>query len=118
MAGRPVHVEIPADDAAKGRDFWSSLFGWQFEEYEGSGYHMTRTSDDTGVAVYTPDDDTKGLRVYFDVEDVDAAASRVRDLGGVAGEKAPVPAMGWFVVCADPSGNEFALWQTDPSAAA
>jgi predicted enzyme related to lactoylglutathione lyase len=24
--------------------------------------------------------------------------------------------MGWFVTCTDPHGNEFGLWQTDPSA--
>jgi predicted enzyme related to lactoylglutathione lyase len=28
----------------------------------------------------------------------------------------PVPTMGWFAHCTDPSGNEFGLWQTDPSA--
>jgi predicted enzyme related to lactoylglutathione lyase len=24
--------------------------------------------------------------------------------------------MGWFAICTDPHGNEFGLWQTDPSA--
>jgi predicted enzyme related to lactoylglutathione lyase len=27
-----------------------------------------------------------------------------------------VPGMGWFSVCKDLEGNEFGLWQTDPSA--
>ncbi len=116
MAGKPVHVEIPVSDAARGVEFWGSLLGWQFEEYEGSGYHMTRTSEDTGAAVYAPDDGAKGLRVYFDVDDVSDGASRVRELGGEAGDKMPVPSMGWFVQCTDPSGNAFGLWQTDPSA--
>jgi hypothetical protein len=31
MPGQPVHFEIPADDTAKGREFWGSLFNWQFE---------------------------------------------------------------------------------------
>jgi predicted enzyme related to lactoylglutathione lyase len=26
--------------------------------------------------------------------------------------------MGWFVTCTDPHGNEFGLWQNDPSAPA
>jgi len=26
--------------------------------------------------------------------------------------------MGWFAVCKDISGNEFGLWQSDPSAPA
>ena len=30
MAGQMVHVEIPAGDTAKAREFWGGLFGWQF----------------------------------------------------------------------------------------
>lgn len=118
MAGKPVHVEIPAADTGMAREFWGSLFGWQFEEYAGSGYHMARISDDAGGAVYSPEGETQGLRVYFDVDDIEAGASRVRELGGEADDAMPVPAMGWFAVCRDNSGNEFGLWQTDPSAPA
>ena len=28
----------------------------------------------------------------------------------------PVPGMGWFSTCRDTQGNEFGLWQHDPSA--
>jgi hypothetical protein len=120
MAGRPVHVEIPASDTSKSRDFWSGLFGWQFETYPGPfEYHMTRFSDETGGAVYNnPEGNADGMRVYFDVDDINAAAARVRELGGEAGEAMPVPSMGWFSVCKDVGGNDFGLWQNDPSAPA
>ena len=36
MAGKPVHVEIPAPDAAKSSEFWGALFGWQFQGFEGA----------------------------------------------------------------------------------
>ena len=36
MAGQMVHVEIPAADTAKAREFWGGLFGWQYEAYPGS----------------------------------------------------------------------------------
>ena len=40
MPGQIVHIEIPADDTAKSREFWGSLFGWQFESFPaGSEYH-------------------------------------------------------------------------------
>ena len=43
MPGQIVHIEIPADDTEQGREFWGSLFGWQFQAYPGpSEYHMTR----------------------------------------------------------------------------
>ena len=31
MAGQIVHFEIPAGSTAAAREFWGSLFGWQFE---------------------------------------------------------------------------------------
>ena len=56
------------------------------------------------------------MRSYFDVADIQAAAARANELGGSANEPMPVPGMGWFATCTDPHGNEFGLWQTDPSA--
>jgi predicted enzyme related to lactoylglutathione lyase len=118
MAGAPVHVEIPAGDTGKAQDFWSSLFGWQFQAYEGSPseYLMTRITDSAGAAIYQPDGASQGLRVYFDVDDINAATSRVRELGGDASDAMPVPSMGWFSTCKDVAGNEFGLWQNDTSA--
>ena len=118
MPGQPVHFEIPADDTAKGREFWGSLFGWQFEAFPGSPteYLMTRFSETTGGAIYEADGDKRGTRVYFDVDDINVGSARVKELGGEAGEAMAVPAMGWFSVCKDSEGNDFGLWQTDPTA--
>ncbi len=120
MAGQMVHVEIPAGDTGQAREFWGGLFGWQFQAFEGSPteYLMTRFSDAQGGAIYQPEPaDKRGARVYFDVDDVNAANARVSELGGQAGEAQPVPGMGWFSVCKDTEGNEFGLWQNDPNAA-
>ena len=118
MAGQMVHVEIPADDTAKAREFWGGLFGWQFEEYPGSPteYHMTRFSETQGGAITAADGHKRGPRVYFDVDDINAENARVGELGGTSGEAYPVPSMGWFAVCKDSEGNEFGLWQTDENA--
>jgi predicted enzyme related to lactoylglutathione lyase len=118
MAGAPVHVEVPALDTQKARDFWGGLFGWQFEEYPGPvEYHMTRINETTGAAVYNnPEGNTDGIRVYFDVDDINAATAKVTELGGEANEPLPVPGMGWFTGCKDAAGNDFGLWQIDPSA--
>jgi predicted enzyme related to lactoylglutathione lyase len=119
MPGQIVHFEIPADDTAKGREFWGSLFGWQFQAFPGaSEYHMTQISDQTGGAITNKEPGRRGTRAYFDVDDINAGAARVKELGGEADEPSPVPSMGWFVTCRDPQGNEFGLWQNDPSAQA
>jgi predicted enzyme related to lactoylglutathione lyase len=76
---------------------------------------MTRLSEDTGGAVLPGD--PGAIRVYFDVEDVNAGVARVKELGGQADDPQPVPGMGWFATAADTEGNPIGLWQTDPSAA-
>jgi predicted enzyme related to lactoylglutathione lyase len=117
MPGQIVHIEIPADDTAASQAFWGSLFGWKFESFPSPyEYHMTRIADQTGAAVTNMEPGKKGTRSYFDVDDINAGAARVRELGGQAGDPMPVPNMGWFSTCTDPHGNEFGLWQNDTSA--
>jgi hypothetical protein len=119
MAGQIVHFEIPADDTEQGREFWGSLFGWQFQAYPGPNeYHMTQISDQQGGAISNMEPGKRGIRPYFDVDDINAGAARVKELGGSADEPMAVPSMGWFATCTDPHGNQFGLWQTDPSAPA
>ncbi len=119
MAGHIVHMEIPADDTEKAQAFWGSLFGWEFQAFPGPfEYHMTRISDEAGLAITNMEPEKRGTRPYFDVDDINAGAARVRELGGEADDAMPVPSMGWFATCRDPHGNEFGLWQNDSSAPA
>ena len=118
MPGQIVHIEIPADDTAKGQEFWGSLFEWQFQAFPGPfEYHMTQIADNQGAAITNMEPGKRGMRAYFAVDDVNAGAARVKELGGEAAEPQPVPNMGWFATCKDPHGNEFGLWQNDLSAA-
>lgn len=114
-----VHIEIPADDTGAGVAFYGSLFGWDFQAFPGSPaeYRMARIDDASGVAVTSMEPGKRGMRTYFEVDDINAGAARVQELGGKANDPMPVPTMGWFATCSDPHGNEFGLWQTDPSAA-
>jgi predicted enzyme related to lactoylglutathione lyase len=117
MPGQIVHFEIPADDTAKSREFWGGLFGWQFQSNPGPfEYYTTQISDQGGLAITNMEPGKRGTRAYFDVDNIKDGAARVRELGGEANEPAPVPGMGWFATCRDPQGNEFGLWQNDPSA--
>jgi uncharacterized protein len=119
MPGRLVHFEIPAEDTGRAKEFYGSLFGWKFQTYEGPvEYNMTEAGGEPGGGLYPRQSGETGLLVYFDTDDIDAGAARVRELGGSAEDKAPVPSMGWYVHCKDTEGNPFSLWQADESASA
>lgn len=118
MAGKPVHVELPAQDTARAKEFYGSLFGWQFQSHGDADYHMTQFDERSGRAIYGAEGGQRSPTVYFDVDDIDAAIARVRELGGESEEKAAVPGMGWYVACKDTEGTSFSLWQSDQSAAA
>jgi uncharacterized protein len=116
MAGKLVHFEIPAGDAERAKGFWSGVFGWEFGDsaMPGVEYYMVRTGEDQGGAVM-PSEGPFGLVVYFDTDDIDGSIAKVRENGGKADDKQPIPHVGWFTSCTDTEGNDFSLFQSDES---
>jgi len=115
MAGKVVHVELPAQDSAQAKEFYGGLFGWQFQSYGDQDYHMAQFDESSGGAI-SGGDTSHNPVVYFDTDDIDASIAKVKELGGSAEEKMPVPGMGWFVACKDNQGTAFSLWQADDNA--
>ncbi|MBA2360712.1 MAG: VOC family protein [Actinobacteria bacterium] len=115
-----VHFEIPADDTSRAREFWGSLFGVEFQSYDGPmEYHMFGNDDQTGGGLMPRQEGQDGLMVYFNTDDLDSSMKQVTELGGsIEGEKSPVPGMGWFAHAKDTEGNRFSFWQSDESAPA
>jgi uncharacterized protein len=118
MAGKVVHVEIAASDADRAQGFWSGVFGWEVGPPMSPemDYRLFQTAEDQGGAIVGGVEQGP-LRVYFDTPDIDASIAKVRERGGEAEEKMPVPGHGWFAGCKDTEGNAFSLWQGDESAA-
>jgi len=119
MAGTIVHFELPSADAARASGFWNGLFGWSIggSVMEGHDYRMFQAGPDQGGAVMPSETAGSGVIVYFGTDDIDASVAKVRELGGNAEEKQPVPTHGWFAACKDMEGNSFRLWQSDEKAA-
>lgn len=116
MAGRLAHFEMPAEDAGRAKEFYASVFGWKFRSMEGPfEYHMLEEGIEPGGAVYPAQHGEKGPIIYFDTDDIDASAGKVRELGGKADDKSPIPEIGWFARCWDTEGNPFSLFQPDSS---
>ncbi|HEV8602214.1 MAG TPA: VOC family protein [Gaiellaceae bacterium] len=115
MKGKLVHVELPADDTKRAMEFWGELCGWKFQGFEG-GVEYNMFEGEPPGAIYPSQEGEKGIRVYFETEEIDATLERIRELGGDADDKSPVPSMGWFAHAKDTEGNTFGVWQSDESA--
>jgi predicted enzyme related to lactoylglutathione lyase len=117
MTGEMVHYELMVKDADAAQAFWGGVFGWQFgEPMPGFDYRMARIDDASGAAIGGGGETKSSPNVYLNVEDIDATVAKVRELGGKADDKSPVPGHGWFSACTDPQGIAFHVFQGDASA--
>lgn len=119
MAGEIVHFELLVKDADRAQAFWSGVFGWSFggPMTPEMDYRMAQIDDKSGAAIFASEQPKSNPNVYLATDDIDASIAKVRELGGAAEEKAPVPGHGWFSACTDTEGIAFHLWQGDASAA-
>lgn len=117
MAGKVVHIEIAAADVDRAQSFWSGVFGWEIgaSQMPDFDYRMFQSAEDQGGGMMPGE--PGNLTVYLDTDDIDASIAKVREHGGEAAGKQPVPTHGWFAACKDTEGNNFSLWQGDSSAA-
>ena len=119
MAGKVVHVEIGAADADRAQGFWSGVFGYEVGPPMSPemDYRMFRTGEDQGGAI-VGGGEPGNLTVYFDTDDIDATIAQINELGGTAGEKTPIPHVGWFARCTDTEGNAFSVFESDETVSA
>ena len=92
MAARVVHVEFPAQDADREQSFYEGLFGWQFSQpMPEMDYRMVDLGEGQGAAVFPSDSGATGLKVYFGVDDIDAAVGQVRSSAARPRTRCPFP---------------------------
>lgn len=119
-----VHFEIPADDLARAKRFYSTVFGWKTEDVPGMEYAMAHTVavDEKTRMPKEPGAINGGMMkrgaavrapvVTINVDDIDKAVQRVVKAGGkVVMEKQKVMDMGWNAYVKDSEGNVIGVWQ-------
>lgn len=110
--------DVMTTDTKAARKFYSDVVGWTADDMSGSGHDYTVfNTHDQGVAglMTVPEEAAKhGARPawmgYIAVDDVDAAAKRLKQEGGtVHREPTDVPGIIRFAVVADPQGAGFLI---------
>ncbi len=119
-----VHFEIPADDVARAKEFYGSVFDWQLQDMPDMDYTMARTTevDEQTQVPASPgaingglvprSADTPTPVVTVDVESIDQALKQVEAAGGrVVRPRTEIPGMGAFAYVTDTEGNTLGLWE-------
>ncbi len=102
------YFTIGVADVNRAVKFYGALFGWTFEEPVGASYaHVNNTKLPLGLNKGMPADLSS---FYFRVDDIEAAAAKVKSLGGMAGAVTKAPS-GLGSLCSDEQGTTFRLWQ-------
>ena len=121
--GAPCWVDLATTDQAAAKSFYGGLFGWTYEDspLDESGtqfYSMATVEGSHAAAVYTQPEEQKQMgipphwSVHLTVEDADAAAGRVTELGGeIIMGPFDVFESGRMVILKDPTGAAVTLWQ-------
>ena len=126
---RAVHFEIHASNPQALIAFYSGLFGWSFNKWDGGDYWMIHTGPDEQPGINGGLMPRRGnlpeamaavnaFVITVDVDDVDACVAHGQAAGGsIALPKMAVPGIGWLAYLKDPDGNVFGMMQTDTAAA-
>ena len=122
-----VHFEIPVDDLARAKKFYSSIFNWEIVDWPMPGgiiYTGVRTVpvDEKTFVPKEPGAINGGMTqrskevpapiITVSVSSIDEYVNKVEAAGGKAvTPKAEVPGMGFYAYVADSEGNVIGLWE-------
>jgi predicted enzyme related to lactoylglutathione lyase len=118
---RPVHFEIPSDNPERAIAFYSEIFGWTFQKWEGPmQYWLINTGPTTEPGI------NGGLLLRqhpeqpcvntITVANLDATQAAIEKHGGsCVVPKMPVPTVGWLAYFKDLDGHIFGCMQPDSS---
>jgi len=110
MHGELTFFEIGVPDSGRAQAFYAQLFGWQFPP-TGHGDQVWVKTPTIKAGLHDQDTESR-IAMYFSVDDIDTAASTVRQLGGTAEDPRPEePSFGRFTACTDDQGVQFGLHQ-------
>jgi|HubBroStandDraft_4_1064222.scaffolds.fasta_scaffold269909_2 uncharacterized protein len=126
---RVVHFEIHAEKPEKAVEFYSKVFGWKIQKWDGPvDYWLVSTgsADERGIdggimRRHGPGPvDMQAVNSYvctINVSNLDEYAGKVTANGGInVLPRMAVPGVGWLAYYKDTQGNIFGMMQNDPNA--
>ena len=119
---RFVHFDISADDPERAVKFYSDVFSWKIDKWDGPmDYWLVTTGpdDQPGIngGITKRKDPSERVTNTIDVPSVDEFIEKVTQAGGtVIAPKMPIQSVGYFALCLDTEGNPFGIMEEDLNA--
>jgi len=108
-------AELVTSDADAAKAFYTSLFGWSYDDRPAGPdmiYSMAERDGKTVAALYGSGEQPPHWNCYVTVASADETAAKVADLGGtVLAEPFDVMTSGRMAVLSDPTGATVSVWQ-------
>ena len=115
MKNKLAHFAIYIDDMKRAKEFYSDLFGWDYNSYGADDFLQIKDSSETDASLigalqsrkYSPlDDKIIGFECSIAVSDIDAIIKKIEtNKGKVVMPKTEIPHVGWLVKFLDTEGN-------------
>lgn len=106
--GSLFYFTLPGADIERAGRFYTGVFDWELHQGH-AGYHVANVYPPMGLA----SNDSTDPQVWIEVDDINAAVAKVRELGGRAEEPVHYDS-GWSSECTDPQGVRFSLQVPTP----
>ena len=116
---RVTHFEISAENIQSAVEFYSNVFDWQIEKWDGPvDYWLIKTGEDSepGIdgALMEKSEGFPPVVNTIEVDDLNHSIQKVLLNGGKQnGEINSIPNVGLFVYCSDREGNLFGMMQSE-----
>jgi predicted enzyme related to lactoylglutathione lyase len=119
---RPNHFEIPSDNVDRAIAFYTAVFGWTFQKWDGPmPYWMITTgpNEEHGIngGLMPRQHPNQPCVNTVTIANMEETLATVAANGGVCVvPKMAVPGVGWLAYCKDLDGHIFGVMQMDATA--
>jgi predicted enzyme related to lactoylglutathione lyase len=117
MSSRPVHFDMTAEDPERMTTFYSKVFGWTFQKWDGPmAYWMATTGEgesgiNGGISQRDPGKPAQTVNTIA-VDSIDASMAAITAAGGeITMDKHEIPGVGTFAQALDTEGNQIGIIQ-------
>ena len=104
------YIEIPVTDLHRAREFFTAMFGWEFQEWGDDYMSFADGRLNGGLRRATEPTPATGILLVFYTEDLERDVARVQELGATISQEAFAFPGGRRFHFIDPVGTEYAMW--------